>query len=188
LEPLFDLEVFEGRAQVSFEKVLREGTSISLRALPTDETKLAAAEFLLRWLWCKIQKVGEVQGRLRLIVVLDEAHELAYEHSPVSELLRRGRKYGISVLLLTQQPDDFESKELVFQNCAVHVAFGCNSERHARAMAKEMLGAGEAAFDDIRKLNKFEALISSHGDRTTKKVRVIPYYKLVDKGTGQSKA
>ncbi|MEM4217843.1 MAG: type IV secretion system DNA-binding domain-containing protein [Candidatus Methanomethylicaceae archaeon] len=175
LEPIFELEVFGGKTQIAFEEILRRGATVFLRTLPTEETKRAAAEFFLRWLWHRVLKEGEVQNKLRLIVVLDEAHKLAYENSPVADLLRRGRKYGVAVLLSTQQPDDFESKELVFQNTAFHMAFWCNSERHARTMAREMLG-GDEVYREIRALKPFEAII--YKERVVKKLMVTPYYKL----------
>lgn len=177
LEPLFELEVFSGETQIAFDTILSQGAVVFLRDLPTEETKMAAAEFFLRWLWQRILNAGEVQGILRLTVILDEAHKLAYENSPVADLLRRGRKYGVSCLLATQQPDDFESRELAFQNTAVHVAFWCNSERHARTMAREMLG-GEDLYREIRSLKRFEAVIMSHDVGSTNRITVTPYFSL----------
>ncbi|MBI3979592.1 MAG: type IV secretion system DNA-binding domain-containing protein [Chloroflexi bacterium] len=177
LEPLFDLEVFSGQTQIAFAAILRQGAVVLLRDLPTDETRLAAAEFLLRWLWQRILQADEAREMLRLAVILDEAHKLAYEHSPVDDFLRRGRKYGVSCLLATQQPDDFESREMAFQNSAVHIVLGCNAERHARTMAREMLG-GEALYHVIRSLEPFQAVVWSQRTGSTERVDIDPYYRL----------
>jgi len=179
LEPIFELALFGGTTQVAFDDVLRSGATVFLRDLPTDETKLAGAEFFLRWLWHRILREGEIKNRLRLLVVLDEAHKLAYEQSPVASLLRQGRKYGVGVLLSTQQPDDFESKELAFQNTAFHMCFSCSAERHARTMAREMLG-GEDLYQTIRRLRQFETVVLSHREESgPKALTVVPYFRLV---------
>ena len=178
LEPLFDLKVFSGQTQIAFETILKDGAVVFLKDLPTEETKLAAAEFFLRWLWQRISQEGEIQGQIRMLVVLDEAHKLAYDNSPVASFLRQGRKYGLSCLMATQQPDDFESEELAFQNTSVHLTFGCNSDKHARKMAKEMFG-GENIYQRIRLLKRFEVLIFSHGSGATESVTVKPYFELI---------
>ena len=186
LEPVFDMKVFSGKTEVPFAEVLRQGATLFLKELPTEQTKLAVAEFFLRWLWHRIVQEKEVRGSLRLIVVLDEAHKLAYEDSPVADLLRQGRKFGVSVILSTQQPNDFEHKELAFQNTSCHVAFLCASDRHAETMAK-IVATGrdvERFHHEIKRLKQFEALAASSTKEATK-ITVIPYYKLGRRSANQ---
>ena len=182
LQPIFDLDVFSGKTQVPFKHIYKEGASLFLRDLPTEETKLATAEFFLRWLWHYILPQGEIRETLRLVIVLDEAHKLAYEGSPVADLLRQGRKYGLSCILSTQQPDDFESKELVFQNTSLKMAFGCKEEHHARTMAKQMDPRNQKnLFLEIHELDILEAMVYSSAQRKVEKVKIIPYFKLKTK-------
>jgi hypothetical protein len=182
LEPLFDLKVFSGSTQVVFDQIIKKGATLHLRNLPTERTKLAVAEFFLRWLWHRVIGEGEIRNQIRLLIVMDEAHKLAYDDSPVADFLRQGRKYGSAVILSTQQPDDFQSKELAFQNTAYHMAFGCNSEKHAQAMAKQMVVGRKdqtQVAQTIRKLKPFEALVAGQSAENADMIRIQPYHERV---------
>jgi DNA helicase HerA-like ATPase len=55
-------------------------------------------------------------------VVLDEAHRLAMsDGSPVQRILREGRKFGVGVILASQQPEDFDT--VAYTNTATKLAF-----------------------------------------------------------------
>jgi DNA phosphorothioation-dependent restriction protein DptH len=83
-------------------------------------------EFLLWNLLGFAEALGP--GRLRGFVVLDEAHKLSFAHaSPVERLLREGRKFGIGVILASQQPEDFSS--VAFANTATKIIFQVGDER-----------------------------------------------------------
>src|SRR5581483_50962 len=59
---------------------------------------------------------------LRCFVVLDEAHKLAFgSGSPVEKILREGRKFGLGVILASQQPEDFST--VAFANTATKIVF-----------------------------------------------------------------
>ena len=77
-------------------------------------------EFLL---WNMIGFIeAQGPGPLRCFVVLDEAHKLSFAAgSPVEKLLREGRKFGIGVILASQQPEDFSS--VAFANTATKLVF-----------------------------------------------------------------
>lgn len=80
----------------------------------------AVTEFLL---WSLI-RYFEMQGPgpLKCFVVLDEAHKLAFgADSPVEKILREGRKFGLGVVLASQQPEDFNS--VAFTNTATKIVF-----------------------------------------------------------------
>lgn len=180
VEPLFDLKVFAGKTHISFDHIL-SGAALFLRDLPTEETKLTVSEFFLRWLWHSLINKGEIHSKLRFVVVIDEAHKLAYEGSPIADFLRQGRKYGLSTILSTQQPDDFQSKELAFQNTAFHMAFCCTAEKHARKIAKEFADgkATKETYQQIRSLKQFEALVSSLNGHEVKKATILPYHQRI---------
>lgn len=77
-------------------------------------------EFLL---WNMIGFIeAQGPGPLRCFVVLDEAHKLSFgPDSPVEKLLREGRKFGVGVILASQQPEDFSS--VAFANTATKLVF-----------------------------------------------------------------
>lgn len=80
----------------------------------------AVTEFLLWSLIRYFEVLGP--GALRCFVVLDEAHKLAFgPGSPVEKILREGRKFGLGVILASQQPEDFSS--VAFANTATKIIF-----------------------------------------------------------------
>lgn len=85
----------------------------------------AVTEFLLWNLIGFIEALGP--GPLRCFVVLDEAHKLSFNPgSPVEKLLREGRKFGLGLILASQQPEDFSSA--AFANTATKIVFQVGDE------------------------------------------------------------
>ncbi len=86
----------------------------------------AVTEFLLWNLVGFIEALGP--GSLRCFVVLDEAHKLSFDRgSPVEKLLREGRKFGLGLILASQQPEDFSP--VAFANTATKMVFQVGDER-----------------------------------------------------------
>ena len=97
----------------------------------------AVTEFLLWGLIRYFEVLGP--GPLRCFVVLDEAHKLAFgPGSPVEKILREGRKFGLGVILASQQPEDFSS--VAFGNTATKLVFqvGDQSGRIARLLQRKV--------------------------------------------------
>jgi DNA phosphorothioation-dependent restriction protein DptH len=86
----------------------------------------AVTEFLLWNLIGFIEALGP--GSLRCFVILDEAHKLSFNPgSPVEKLLREGRKFGLGLILASQQPEDFSP--VAFANTATKIVFQVGDER-----------------------------------------------------------
>lgn len=88
----------------------------------------AVTEFLL---W---NLIGYVESKgpspLRCFVVLDEAHRMSFDRgTPVEKLLREGRKFGLGLLLASQQPEDFSP--VAFGNTATKVVFQISDDKSA---------------------------------------------------------
>lgn len=136
---LFVFDVFRpSGTTVRWKDLLsRRVTLLQFRGLEQGVAKLAT-EFLL---WNLIQD-AEAAGpqSLRGFLVLDEAHRLsAEEGSPVERLLREARKFGIGLILASQQPEDFSpvaigntATKLVFQVTDARGSFARILGRKAR--------------------------------------------------------
>ena len=86
----------------------------------------AVTEFLLWNLIGYIEALGP--GPLCCFAVLDEAHKLSCDRgSPVEKLLREGRKYGLGLILASQQPEDFS--QVAFANTATKLVFQIGDEK-----------------------------------------------------------
>lgn len=88
-------------------------------------------------------------GELRSFAVLDEAHKLAFDTgSPVEKLLREGRKFGIGLILASQQPEDFSS--VAFSNTATKLIFqvGDEDSKISRQISRKLRDGH--SFEEIR--------------------------------------
>ena len=120
---LFFFNTFRKTGHVlSWSDLLAHGSEVWILQLGGLEASVerAVTEFLL---WSLI-RYFEVLGPapLRCFVVLDEAHKLAFgPGSPVDKILREGRKFGLGVILASQQPEDFSP--VAFANTATKSCF-----------------------------------------------------------------
>jgi len=147
--------------ELSWNKILSEGGRTYIVQLKGLENLLerVVTELLLWNLIGYIESMGP--GDLRCMILLDEAHRLSFaSNSPVEKLLREGRKFGIGVVLASQQPEDFSS--VAFANTASKLIFNVTDDRGAVArqiarksgdkdflnLARQIggLGRGEACF------------------------------------------
>ena len=79
---------------------------------------------------------------MRCFVVLDEAHKLAFvPGSPAEKLLREGRKFGLGLILASQQPEDFSS--VAFANTATKMVFQVGDDKSAvsRQLARKVVNS-----------------------------------------------
>ncbi len=151
IEPLFDMEVFAEETYFPFGEVVRQITALQLVTLPSEPVKIALSDFILRRLWYYTLSLGPSESP-RFYVVIDEAHRLAYENSPLEPFLREARKYGVGVMLSSQRPTDFS--ESILANVSSIICLQCPLDKDARYMAqqlncrpeeiKTLLGRGEA--------------------------------------------
>jgi len=86
----------------------------------------AVTELLLWNLIGYIEALGP--SPIRCFIVLDEAHKLSFaQGSPVEKLLREGRKFGLGLILASQQPEDFSA--VAFGNTATKIIFQVGDEK-----------------------------------------------------------
>jgi DNA phosphorothioation-dependent restriction protein DptH len=139
---------------LSWEKILSEGGHTYIVQLKGLENLLqrVVTELLLWNLIGYIENMGP--GDLRCMVLLDEAHRLSFaSNSPVEKLLREGRKFGIGVILASQQPEDFSS--VAFANTASKLIFNVTDERGAVARQIARKSGGRSFLDLVRQIGGF---------------------------------
>ncbi len=154
LRPLTDFGLFveDPGTGPSFADLLRQGLVLDVHGL-MEQVQLAAGAFVLRKVYREMFRWGAT-GRLRLAVVLDEAHRLARDVT-LPKIMKEGRKYGVAVVVASQGVDDFHKD--VLSNAGTKVSFRCNfpqsktvagflrgREGQNMSVALEKLGVGEA--------------------------------------------
>jgi DNA phosphorothioation-dependent restriction protein DptH len=138
---------------LSWEKILSEGGHTYIVQLKGLESLLerVVTELLLWNLIGYIESMGP--GDLRCMVLLDEAHRLSFaSNSPVEKLLREGRKFGIGVVLASQQPEDFSS--VAFANTASKLIFNVTDERGVVARQIARKSGGRSFLDLVRQIGR----------------------------------
>ncbi len=135
IEPLFELDVFKSQTNISFKDILEETTVVELMDFPTETVKSTIAEFFLSKLSYYLYSLEKVK-KLRLFCVIDEAHRLMYDNSPLNRLLRESRKYGIGVILASQRPSDFN--ETVLANVGGILTFQCSLDKDAKFIGRQL--------------------------------------------------
>jgi len=135
IEPLFELDVFHSKTTVSFAELLNGTTVVELKPFPTEMIKSAVAEFFLAKLSYYVYSLDKTK-QMKLYCVVDEAHRLMYEGSPLDRFLRESRKYGVGVILASQRPTDFN--ETVLANAGVLLSFQCTLEKDAAFVGRQL--------------------------------------------------
>jgi len=140
ISTLFFFDTFRKTGQnLSWSNLLSDRSQVWILQLGGLEASVerAVTEFLLWSLTRYFEVMGP--GPLRTFVVLDEAHKLAFgPGSPVEKILREGRKFGLGVILASQQPEDFNS--VAFANTSTKIVFQIadHSGRVARQLQRKV--------------------------------------------------
>ncbi len=121
--PLLEMDLFRPRdGTTDLRSMVRNGLVIDLHNLYVEAVQLAAGAFVLRKLYKDMFRWGTAD-RLRLAIVLDEAHRLAKDIT-LPKIMKEGRKFGIAVIVASQGMSDFHHD--VLANAGTKVIFRTN--------------------------------------------------------------
>jgi DNA phosphorothioation-dependent restriction protein DptH len=156
--------------QERFEDLMRRGAVLDVSRQGLEELQLAAGAFVLRKVYKEMFHLGETD-RLRLVLVLDEAHRLARDIT-LPKIMKEGRKFGIAVIVASQGLADFHTD--VVGNAGTKVIFRTNFP-----MSKKVGGflRAPARFDlaaAIEQLDVGEAYVQTPEMSTAARVRMTP--------------
>jgi hypothetical protein len=166
LQPLFKSGIFrKNKAEFQFEDLFKKTTVILLTAGIKD-LMLAASRFLLEKVYAAMLMAG-VSKRLRVMAVIDEAHKLCGDET-VTALIKEARKYGLGVILSSQETRDFHKS--VFANTGTLVGLALEEE-DAGVMSKYM-GLTDKA-EQIRA--KEMLLYQANGQALIRSQHFLPY-------------
>ena len=123
ISTFFVFNTFRGRGiKIDWNRLLESPGATFIFQLKGLESSLekVVTELLLWNLIGYLESIGPAP--LRCFIVLDEAHRLSFgENSPVERLLREGRKFGVGIILASQQPEDFSP--VAYSNTATKLIF-----------------------------------------------------------------
>ena len=120
--------------ELNIEKIVQHSAIINLSELPSEFMRVIYVYTLLQnvldYLYTK--RVNK-----RTVIVIDEAHRIfsrKFARTIISRYLMESRKYGVSIIIITQQPTDLISH--IFQNTVVKASFRINEPKNLEYMAK----------------------------------------------------
>lgn len=129
--PLFEFNLFsdDKDTEFTFADAYKAGLVVDLHSLGLEVLQNAAGSFVLKKLYKDMFSWGESE-RIRLLVVLDEAHRLSKDVT-LPKLMKEGRKFGLAVVVASQSIQDFHPD--VLENAGTKVAYRLNHPQNRLA-------------------------------------------------------
>ena len=175
LDPIFDYGIFSAKTVMPFEEILKGQTIVNLGTLPNDNLKAVVCEFFMRKLRYYLDKIGESRDP-RLYVIIDEAHRLKYEReASAGQLLKEARKYGVGMLLATQDPVDFT--DVVYNNIGGIMSLQLTDPKYAKTIAEHL--GGKVKWQNVKNdlSSKFAAYVKFSQKPDAIRFDVTPHFE-----------
>ena len=127
---IFEYGLFsdEARATGEFARLLQRTTVLDLSGLKQEELQNATSAFVLRRIYRECLLWGAAD-RIRLVLVLDEAHRLARDKT-LPKIMKELRKFGVAVVVSSQNLQDFH--QAVLENAGTKIVFRLNHPESKR--------------------------------------------------------
>jgi hypothetical protein len=166
----FDLFPMESSPETSFSEVVGAGAILDVSRVGLEAVQLGASAFVLRKVYKDMFTWGESE-RLRLVLVLDEAHRLSRDIT-LPKIMKEGRKFGVAVVVASQSMADFHQD--VLGNAGTKVVFRTNFP-----MSKKVAGflrpeRGSDLADAIEQLDVGEAYVQTPDMSRCARTRMTP--------------
>ena len=141
----------------TFTELLRDGMIVRMDNVRSDEVRTAAGAFVIRKVYRDMFGWGRAD-RIRLAVVLDEAHRLAKD-ATLPRILKEGRKYGVLVVAASQGLADFDAD--VLGNVGTKVSFRANNPESRKVAGFYAAAPGVDLVGQIERLGVGQAVIQT---------------------------
>ena len=175
LDPIFDYKIFSAETVMPFEKIMKGQTVVNLGTLSNEKLKAVVCEFFMRKLRYYLDKIGGSRDP-RLYVVIDEAHRLKYEReASAGQLLKEARKYGVGMLLSTQDPVDFT--DVVYNNIGGIMSLQLTDPKYAKSIAEHL--GGKVTWQNVKNdlSSKFSAYVKFSQNPDAIRFDVTPHFE-----------
>ena len=170
---LFDYGLFADVTrpeQDAFRRLLKGITVLDLSGLKQDTLQHAAAAFTLRRIYCET-RLWRMADRVKLLVVLDEAHRLARDRT-LPKIMKEHRKFGVAAIVASQNLRDFH--EAVIDNAGTRIVFRVNHPDSAKIARFLVVPKVRDVARLIQQLSVGQAIVQLAGERTARVVQMKP--------------
>ncbi len=172
------------QSSIRLEDLLESGMVVlDLSGLPDEKHKTSVAISVLSFVVEYMRRLGEPnKEKIRALIVLDEAWKVVeQENSPVRPLIKEGRKYGIGVIVSTQEVVDADN--YVVNNAGTIILHRLQEADNREKMSKA-LRLGERLREQFGKLDVGECIVNmsfarEKVDPFVVRVRPVPTHRTV---------
>jgi len=172
-KPIFDFQLFNENSaagNVDFLAASERGLVIDLHKHPLEQLQIAAGAFVLRKVYKDMFRWGE-SDRLRLAIVLDEAHRVSRD-TTLPKIMKEGRKFGVVVISASQGISDFHPD--VLGNAGTKIIFRTNYPASRKVAGFLKPRRDEDIADRIEQLPVGNALVQTPEMRHALQLRMYP--------------
>jgi hypothetical protein len=172
-KPIFDFQLFDEKVAAGNIDLLaasERGLVIDLHKHPLEQLQIAAGAFVLRKIYKDMFRWGEAD-RLRLAIVLDEAHRVSRD-TTLPKIMKEGRKFGVVVISASQGISDFHPD--VLGNAGTKIIFRTNYPASRKVAGFLKPRRGENIADRIEELPVGNALVQTTEMRHALQLRMYP--------------
>ncbi len=169
LRELDDYGMFDSRAQGRSILGVDKPTVIRLHTTQNEVIQRAFAIFLIYRIYQEMFSRG-IQGRITHALVVDEAHR-ASKLKLLPRVAKECRKYGIAMLMASQEVQDFDDS--LIQAMGTYVALRVG-EADSKGIARYMAPGDQVKImvDALKTLPKFEAYFFTEGYKVGQHIRL----------------
>ena len=176
LQPLFESGIFRaGRAGFRFDELFKR-TTVILMTSGISDLMLAASRLMLEGIYSSMLTLGE-SPTIRVMACVDEAHKLCGDET-VTTLIKEARKYGLGLILSSQETRDFHPS--VFANVGTIVCLQLE-DADAAVMAKQIAGQDPPRQKQLRQviMNQAfpEGVVRSNHFQPYVSLRLTPFHE-----------
>jgi len=172
-KPIFEFQLFTESTDSGSADLLAassHGLVIDLHRHSLEQLQMAAGAFVLRKLYKDMFHWGEAD-RLRVAVVLDEAHRLSRDIT-LPKLMKEGRKFGVVVISASQGEADFHPD--VLGNAGTKIIFRTNYPASRKVAGFLKPRRDENIADRIEQLPVGTALVQTPAMRYSLQTKMLP--------------
>ena len=155
---LFELEIYrDDYRDVSIAELLEKNYIIGIYEGFSDETRNTVALMTIYNIHKYLNSQPHRSGT-KYAVVVDEAHRVISSHA-IASLARECRSYGVSLVLSSQNPDDFPLP--VSSSLSTKIIHGNGTDTKNIKAIKGLLNLSASTDQTLAELQKFEAYVAN---------------------------
>jgi len=154
--------IFQKSSELDLKDIIQNSTVIDLSKLPSEFARILYIYTVLQNI---LDHLYITKTTKRIVIVIDEAHRIfskKFSRTIISRYLMESRKYGVSTIIITQQPTDIVPQ--IYQNTMIKISFRINEPKNIDYISKILCGTYDqtqikAVKHGLNNLNKGEYIL-----------------------------